>query len=54
MYENVTRSSGPAMTWSMFAINFLDIGIKEKADFYFTKGYEEYVRPEFKVQYMTI
>lgn len=37
------------MTWSMFAINFLDIGMKDKADQYFAKGYREYIRPEFKV-----
>ncbi|XP_073821051.1 protein-glucosylgalactosylhydroxylysine glucosidase [Musca autumnalis] len=49
MYENVTRQSGPAMTWSMFAINFLQIGLRSKADHYFSKGYKKYVRPEFKV-----
>ncbi|XP_013098590.2 protein-glucosylgalactosylhydroxylysine glucosidase [Stomoxys calcitrans] len=48
-YENVTRKSGPAMTWSMFAINFLDVGDKKKAIQFFTRGYEEYVHPEFKV-----
>ncbi|XP_061397704.1 protein-glucosylgalactosylhydroxylysine glucosidase [Musca vetustissima] len=49
LYENVTRQSGPAMTWSMFAINFFEIGLMNKADFYFLKGYRKYVRPEFKV-----
>uniref|UniRef100_A0A1A9V831 Protein-glucosylgalactosylhydroxylysine glucosidase n=1 Tax=Glossina austeni TaxID=7395 RepID=A0A1A9V831_GLOAU len=49
IYENVTRASGPAMTWSMFAINFLDVGFKTKADHYFLKGFEDYIRPEFKV-----
>ncbi|XP_075154058.1 protein-glucosylgalactosylhydroxylysine glucosidase isoform X2 [Haematobia irritans] len=49
LYENVSRPSGPAMTWSMFAINFLDVGAEGKAIHYFTRGYKEYVHPEFKV-----
>uniref|UniRef100_A0A1A9WXQ2 Protein-glucosylgalactosylhydroxylysine glucosidase n=1 Tax=Glossina brevipalpis TaxID=37001 RepID=A0A1A9WXQ2_9MUSC len=48
-YENVTRVSGPAMTWSMFAINFLDVRYKTKADYYFLKSFQDYIRPEFKV-----
>ncbi|XP_037958429.1 protein-glucosylgalactosylhydroxylysine glucosidase [Teleopsis dalmanni] len=48
-YVNVTRTTGPAMTWSMFAINFLDVKETDKADYYFMKGYRDYVRPEFKV-----
>ncbi|XP_033150831.1 LOW QUALITY PROTEIN: protein-glucosylgalactosylhydroxylysine glucosidase [Drosophila busckii] len=47
-YANVTRESGPAMTWSMFAINYLDT-FDPRADDYFKRGYESYVRPEFKV-----
>lgn len=49
MYENVTRHSGPAMTWSMFSINYLDVGLTTKAADYFEKAYTNYVRPEFKV-----
>ena len=49
-YENVTRASGPAMTWSMFAINYLDVGLTDKAQIYFEKAYKSYVRPEFKVR----
>ncbi|XP_067623931.1 protein-glucosylgalactosylhydroxylysine glucosidase [Eurosta solidaginis] len=49
IYEPVTRASGPAMSWSMFAINFLDVGEIEKANKYFQRGYKDYVRPEFKV-----
>ncbi|XP_023301582.2 protein-glucosylgalactosylhydroxylysine glucosidase [Lucilia cuprina] len=49
MYENVTRRSGPAMTWSMFAINYLDVDLPSKAGEYFEKAYREYVRPQFKV-----
>ncbi|XP_012159096.1 protein-glucosylgalactosylhydroxylysine glucosidase [Ceratitis capitata] len=48
-YETVTRESGPAMSWSMFAINFLDVNEMEKANLYFQRGYRDYVRPEFKV-----
>ncbi|XP_017476071.1 PREDICTED: acid trehalase-like protein 1 [Rhagoletis zephyria] len=48
-YERVTRESGPAMSWAMFAINFLDVNELDKASTYFQKGYREYVRPEFKV-----
>ncbi|XP_065358226.1 protein-glucosylgalactosylhydroxylysine glucosidase [Calliphora vicina] len=49
MYENVTRHSGPAMTWSMFSINYLDVGLTTKAAAYFEMAYTNYVRPEFKV-----
>nr|XP_036225281.1 protein-glucosylgalactosylhydroxylysine glucosidase-like isoform X1 [Bactrocera oleae] len=48
-YEAVTRESGPAMSWSMFAINFLDVEDIAKASLYFQRGYKDYVRPEFKV-----
>lgn len=37
------------MTWSMFSINFLDVGLKAKADRYFIKSYSDYVHPKFKV-----
>ncbi|XP_037810155.1 protein-glucosylgalactosylhydroxylysine glucosidase isoform X2 [Lucilia sericata] len=49
MYENVTRRSGPAMTWSMFSINYLDVDLPSKAGEYFEKAYRDYVRPQFKV-----
>ncbi|XP_018793331.1 PREDICTED: acid trehalase-like protein 1 [Bactrocera latifrons] len=48
-YEAVIRESGPAMSWSMFAINFLDVKDIEKASLYFQRGYKDYIRPEFKV-----
>ncbi|XP_062121281.1 protein-glucosylgalactosylhydroxylysine glucosidase isoform X2 [Drosophila sulfurigaster albostrigata] len=48
-YANVTRESGPAMTWSMFAANYLGTAEFSRADEYFTRGYQNYVRPEFKV-----
>ncbi|XP_030384091.1 protein-glucosylgalactosylhydroxylysine glucosidase isoform X2 [Scaptodrosophila lebanonensis] len=48
-YAKVTRESGPAMTWSMFAANYLGTGEPERAHEYFERGYKSYVRPEFKV-----
>ena len=38
------------MTWSMFAINYLDVGLTNKAQIYFEKAYKSYIRPEFKVR----
>ncbi|KAH8329102.1 hypothetical protein KR074_003860, partial [Drosophila pseudoananassae] len=49
MYANVTRESGPAMTWSMFAANYLRTVEYTRAHEYFERGYKSYVRPEFKV-----
>ncbi|KAH8282516.1 hypothetical protein KR054_008130, partial [Drosophila jambulina] len=49
IYANVTRESGPAMTWSMFAANYLRTTEKFRAHEYFERGYKSYVRPEFKV-----
>nr|XP_044250939.1 protein-glucosylgalactosylhydroxylysine glucosidase [Drosophila takahashii] len=48
-YANATRESGPAMTWSMFAANYLRILEMKPANEYFERGYKSYVRPEFKV-----
>ncbi|XP_023031458.1 protein-glucosylgalactosylhydroxylysine glucosidase [Drosophila willistoni] len=48
-YANATRESGPAMTWSMFAANYLRTSEDWRADEYFERGYKSYVRPEFKV-----
>eukprot|EP00039_Didymoeca_costata_P003219 m.66143 g.66143 ORF g.66143 m.66143 type:complete len:560 (-) comp11784_c0_seq2:129-1808(-) len=48
-YENVTDENGPAMTWSMFCIGYLDIAktepnefnqeLSDKAASFFTRGY---------------
>ncbi|XP_039493003.1 protein-glucosylgalactosylhydroxylysine glucosidase [Drosophila santomea] len=48
-YANVTRESGPAMTWSMFAANYIRNLQLTLANEYFERGYKSYVRPEFKV-----
>ncbi|XP_059058126.1 protein-glucosylgalactosylhydroxylysine glucosidase isoform X1 [Achroia grisella] len=48
-YESVTRSSGPAMTWSMHTIGHLRIQDDKKAADMFNKSYQGYVREPFKV-----
>lgn len=48
-YANVTRKSGPAMTNSMFAINYLDIGDFIDANEMLEKSYKPYIRPPFNV-----
>lgn len=48
-YEQVTRNTGPAMTWAMHSINYLDIGDNSKADKNFLRGFEDYIRPPFQV-----
>lgn len=48
-YESVTRSSGPAMTWSMHTIGHLQLGEDRKANENFNKSYQAYVREPFKV-----
>lgn len=49
IYANVTRSSGPAMTWSMYAINYLRLKKYQTAKKFFQKGYLNYVRKPFYV-----
>lgn len=39
VYANVSDPAGPAMTWSMFSVNFRDVGDLEQADAFFTRGY---------------
>ncbi|XP_028034225.1 protein-glucosylgalactosylhydroxylysine glucosidase [Bombyx mandarina] len=48
-YESVTRKSGPAMTWSMHTIGYLDVEDKAKAGAMFSESYQKYVREPFKV-----
>ena len=48
-YAKVTHPNGPAMTWGMFALGWLDLGEKAKADELFdAKAYKLYVREPFK------
>lgn len=37
LYEKVTTSNGPAMTWSMFCVGHLELGQAEKATQLFQK-----------------
>ncbi|XP_065085591.1 protein-glucosylgalactosylhydroxylysine glucosidase-like [Ochlerotatus camptorhynchus] len=48
-YESVTRRSGPAMTWAMHAINYLDLGKTVKGLENFERSYKGYVREPFCV-----
>lgn len=48
-YGNATRSSGPAMSCSMYAINYLDIDDEEKANDMLKQSYKPYVRQPFNV-----
>uniref|UniRef100_A0A182NT82 Protein-glucosylgalactosylhydroxylysine glucosidase n=1 Tax=Anopheles dirus TaxID=7168 RepID=A0A182NT82_9DIPT len=49
IYEPVTRTTGPAMTWAMHAINHLDGGNIESAAADFNRSYQSYVRGPFHV-----
>jgi hypothetical protein len=53
-YEPLTRASGPAMTWSMHSIGFIELGDFIKAQQLFRRSYETYVRPPFNVSQLII
>ena len=48
-YEPLTRDDGPAMTWSMHSVGFIELGDFAKAQQLFRRSYETYVRPPFNV-----
>lgn len=48
LYKNVTRSNGPAMTWSMHAIGYLDIGMTP-TERLFNRTHAPYLRKPFYV-----
>jgi hypothetical protein len=48
VYARVTSQRGPAMTWSMFAIGYMDVGDADKAYSNFLRGYAN-VHPPFDV-----
>ena len=50
-YENLTDRGGPAMTWSMYSIGYLELHDFEKADEVFRRSYASYVRSPFNVSY---
>ena len=49
-YENFTTVLGPAMTWGMYAIGWLELGDIEKAEGLFDRSYQPYVRQPYKVR----
>ncbi|XP_059612821.1 protein-glucosylgalactosylhydroxylysine glucosidase-like [Phlebotomus argentipes] len=49
MYENVTRATGPAMTWAMYAINHLDLGARDRAADMLARSYRHNVELPFLV-----
>jgi trehalose/maltose hydrolase-like predicted phosphorylase len=51
-YEPLTRSDGPAMTWSMYSIGFLQLNHFDKADQLFQRSYQSYVRSPFNVNHL--
>lgn len=48
-YVHATRKSGPAMTYSMFAINYLDIHDVSDANEMLDRSYKPYIRKPFNV-----
>jgi len=46
-YEQRTRSNGPAMTWGMHAIGFIDLGDYEQAAQMLNRSYTLYVKKPF-------
>jgi len=48
-YERLTRSNGPAMTWSIHSIGYFEIGDFDKANDNFRRSYASYVRAPFNV-----
>mgnify|MGYP001795306287 CR=1 FL=1 len=53
LYQERTNPKGPAMTHSMFAIGWLELGEKEKAAKPFFKNYDNMQGP-FKVSRLSI
>ena len=49
MYESVTDVGGPAMTWGMYSIGYLELGNTEKAAELFRRSYEPFYHKPFYV-----
>lgn len=49
IYEELTYDEGPAMTWGMHSVGWLEMGEVERANDLFRRSYELYVREPFKV-----
>lgn len=52
IYEAVTRPDGPAMTWSMHSIGYLELKDEAKAAALLNRSYQPYVIEPFKVKPM--
>eukprot|EP00929_Paragymnodinium_shiwhaense_P046237 TRINITY_DN23538_c0_g1_i4.p1 TRINITY_DN23538_c0_g1~~TRINITY_DN23538_c0_g1_i4.p1 ORF type:complete len:392 (-),score=63.17 TRINITY_DN23538_c0_g1_i4:378-1553(-) len=48
-YAAKSRENSPAMTWSMHAVGYLELGDPAKADEFFDKGFQNNVHPPFNV-----
>jgi len=48
-YEERTDTNGPAMTWGMHAIAWLELGDRSKAAGDFTRSYQPYVQEPYKI-----
>lgn len=48
-YENKTRINGPAMTWGMHAIGFIELGDYDKAAELLDRSFSRYVKQPFNV-----
>ncbi len=46
----LTDPGGPAMTWGVFSVGWLDLDQDQKAAELFTRSYRPYVRQPFKVR----
>ena len=53
IYEGLTRPDGPAMTWAMHTVGWLDLNNSTNADAMFIKSYTSYLRQPFKVSLLT-
>lgn len=48
-YDSITREDGPAMTWAMHTVGFLDLNDQKEAAKLFERSYSVYTREPFKV-----
>jgi len=53
-YAPRTDPNGPAMTWSMYAIDYLELNELEKASQSFTKGYKDNIHAPYFIWWETL
>jgi trehalose/maltose hydrolase-like predicted phosphorylase len=49
VYEEITRENGPAMTWAMHTVGWLEVENEQRASELFNRSYSRYIREPFKV-----